>query len=83
VNAPYPPFEHANRVFSLEGWGDPFRAYERLGAETKAALLDLLPVDWSFEGKRVLDFGCGAGRTLPHFLGEAEYGEALGRRHRR
>jgi SAM-dependent methyltransferase len=75
---PYPPFELANRVLSLDGWGEPFAAYERLGAETKAALLDLLPDSWSFEGKRVLDFGCGAGRTLRHFLDEAERGEFWG-----
>jgi SAM-dependent methyltransferase len=75
---PYPPFELATRVLSLDGWGEPFAAYERLGAETKAALLDLLPTDWSFEGKRVLDFGCGAGRTLRHFLAEAESGELWG-----
>jgi SAM-dependent methyltransferase len=78
VTTPYPPFELANRVLSLEGWDDPFQAYERLGAETKAALLDLLPEDWSFRDKRVLDFGCGAGRTLRHFLGEAEQGELWG-----
>ena len=24
----------------------------------------MLPEGWTFEGKRVLDFGCGAGRTL-------------------
>lgn len=75
---PYPPFELANRVLSLDGWGEPFAAYDRLGAETKAALLDLLPDGWSFEGKRVLDFGCGAGRTLRHFLDEAERGELWG-----
>ncbi len=38
---PYPPFELANRVLSLDGWGEPFTAYEKLGAETKQALLDL------------------------------------------
>jgi SAM-dependent methyltransferase len=75
---PYPPFELANRVLSLDGWGEPFAAYERLGAETKDALLDLLSDDWSFEGKRVLDFGCGAGRTLRHLLDEAERGELWG-----
>jgi SAM-dependent methyltransferase len=75
---PYPPLDLANRVLSLEGWGEPFAAYERLGAETKAALIELLPDDWSFEGKRMLDFGCGAGRTLRHFLPEARGGEFWG-----
>jgi SAM-dependent methyltransferase len=65
-------------VLSLDGYADPLEAYERLGAETRAALLDLLPVGWSFEDRRVLDFGCGAGRTLRHFLGEALEAELWG-----
>lgn len=38
----------------------------------------LLPTDWSFEGKRVLDFGCGSARVLRHFLDEARRGELWG-----
>lgn len=75
---PYPPLELANRVCSLEGRGDPFLAYEQLGAEAREALLRLLPRDFSFAGKRVLDFGCGAGRTLRQFLAEARTGEFWG-----
>jgi SAM-dependent methyltransferase len=78
VDHPYPPLELADRVCSLEGRGEPFKAYEELGAEARHALLGLLPDDWSFEGKRVLDFGCGAGRTLRHFLVEAERAELWG-----
>jgi SAM-dependent methyltransferase len=78
AGAPYPPFELANRVLSLDGRQDPQAAYEALGAETKAALLELLPSGWSFAGRRVLDFGCGAGRTLRHFLAEATTAEVWG-----
>lgn len=78
TDVPYPPLDLANRVCCLEGRGDPFEAYENLGAQTKAALLDMLPEEWSFDGKRVLDFGCGAGRTLRHFLAEAERAEFWG-----
>ena len=46
--------------------------YEIRGRAAREQILSMLPGDWSFEGKRVLDFGCGAGRTLRHFLGEAE-----------
>jgi SAM-dependent methyltransferase len=53
-------------------------AYDKLGRETKAALLEMVPAGWSFEGKRVLDFGCGAGRTLRHFLSEAGRAEFWG-----
>jgi SAM-dependent methyltransferase len=56
----------------MERFGEWFL---RLGPETRSILLDLLPDDWSFEGKRVLDFGSGGGRTLQHFLAEAERGE--------
>jgi SAM-dependent methyltransferase len=75
---PHPPLQLAHRVCSLENLGDPLQAYEAIGAETKDALLRLLPEEWSFDGKRVLDFGCGAGRTLRHFLPEAERGEFWG-----
>jgi SAM-dependent methyltransferase len=76
---PYPPFELANRVHSLEGEGpDGFASYEEKGAYAREQLLALLPDDFTLEGKRVLDFGCGAGRTLRHFLAEAEAGEFWG-----
>jgi SAM-dependent methyltransferase len=79
ADAPYPPLELATRVFFVTGYStDPFRAYEEMGAQTREALLGLLPGDWSFDGKRVLDFGSGAGRTLRHFLAEAERGEIWG-----
>jgi len=72
LDLPYPPPELMNRVCSLDGYGDPVAAYERLGTEARdALLLDLLPAGWGFGGKRVLDFGCGAGRTLRQFIAEA------------
>jgi SAM-dependent methyltransferase len=77
--APSPPLELATRVFTVTGFNsDPMRAYEEMGAQTRQALERVLPDDWSFEGKRVLDFGSGAGRTLRHFLGEAESAEFWG-----
>jgi SAM-dependent methyltransferase len=77
-DVPYPPLHLANRVCSLAGRCDPIKAYERLGAETKRALLEILPSDFLFAGKRVLDFGCGAGRTLRHFIEEARAAEFWG-----
>jgi SAM-dependent methyltransferase len=77
-SVPFPPLELANRVCSLEGRGDPYPVFDRLGKEAKAALIGLLPDDWSFAGKQALDFGCGAGRTLRHFLSEAEDGSFWG-----
>ncbi len=47
------------------------QVYDTRGREVREAIESLLPPGWSFEGKRVLDFGCGAGRVLRHFLPEA------------
>ena len=58
ADRPCPPFELASRVFAVTGWpSDPYRAYEELGAQTKRAIVRLLPDDWSCKGKRVLDYG--------------------------
>ena len=65
-------------MFCVDGWGDPLAAFEELGAQTKSAPLSLLPADWSFQDKRVLDFGCGAGRTLRQFFAEAQSAEIWG-----
>lgn len=73
-----PPRELAGRVFSLPVGSDLDRAYDELGAQTKRQIVGLLPDDWSFEGKRVLDFGSGAGRTLRHFAAEAHSAEFWG-----
>jgi SAM-dependent methyltransferase len=77
-DAPFPPPQLVTRVGSLEDSDDAVRAYEQLGAEKRATLVDILPDGWSFEGKRVLDFGSGAGRVLRHFLSEAQTAELWG-----
>ncbi len=62
-----------------EDWESFFAAeYWRLGPETHTKLIELLPDDWTFAGKKVLDFGCGPGRTLQEFLEEAESAEFWG-----
>jgi SAM-dependent methyltransferase len=61
------------------GWITRFaELWEKLGPETRTAILELLPADWCFDGKRVMDFGCGAGRTLKHFLPDAAHAEFWG-----
>jgi SAM-dependent methyltransferase len=77
ASAPLPPVELATRV----GPGpsdDPYEAYEREGADVRARVEGLLPAHWSWDGKRVLDFGCGSARVLRHFLDEAARAEFWG-----
>ena len=52
--------------------------YERIGRLIREELESLLPEDWSWRGKRVLDFGCGSGRVLRQFLDEAQEAEFWG-----
>jgi SAM-dependent methyltransferase len=75
VGIPLPPVELVDRVGSVAG---DLAMYEEIGRRTREEILELLPARWSWEGKRVLDFGCGAGRTLRHFLSEAEVAELHG-----
>jgi SAM-dependent methyltransferase len=57
---------------------DPIEAYEREGRAVADRIRRSLPEDWSFDGRRALDFGCGSARVLRHFLDEAERGELWG-----
>jgi SAM-dependent methyltransferase len=74
---PLPPLELVHRVGKIDD-PDVRSAYEAIGRESRERIERLLPDDWTWEGKRVLDFGCGAGRTLRHFLAEAEHAEFHG-----
>jgi SAM-dependent methyltransferase len=65
-------------VGAIKDSENPMELYERRGHAGRDQIVSMLPTDWSFEGKRVLDFGCGAGRTLRHFLAEAEVAEFWG-----
>jgi ubiquinone/menaquinone biosynthesis C-methylase UbiE len=52
--------------------------YEAIGASLRTLIDHALGSDWDWDGRRALDFGCGAGRVLRHFAGEAEAGEFWG-----
>lgn len=77
-NLPVPPFELASRVGCLEGLDDPTAVYEAIGQAIKNDLVAGLPDGYSLEGRRILDFGCGAGRTLRHFISEDTGAELWG-----
>jgi SAM-dependent methyltransferase len=74
---PLPPSELVHRVGKIDD-PDVAATYEAIGRHSRERIERLLPSDWSWDGKRVLDFGCGAGRTLRHFLDQAERAEFYG-----
>jgi SAM-dependent methyltransferase len=65
--APFPPPELIQRVGRIDA-EDVEAGYDAGGRRCRKRLERLLPADWSWQGKAVLDFGCGAGRTLRHLL---------------
>src|SRR3954464_14979773 len=75
--APLPPVELAVRV-GVNDAAAALQSFDELGRHGRALIRDLLPADWTFDGKRVLDFGCGSGKVLRHFLEEGRRGELEG-----
>jgi SAM-dependent methyltransferase len=73
-----PPLSLANRVGGLAEAEDPYALYEQVGANARQQILRMLPAGYELEGRRLLDFGCGAGLTLRHFLDEADSAEIWG-----
>jgi hypothetical protein len=69
-DAPLPPERIARRGTVLDP-SDPLGSYVRAGREMRSGIESLLGPEWSWENKRVLDFGCGSGRALRHFVEEA------------
>jgi SAM-dependent methyltransferase len=67
-----PPNELTSRIGGAE------TDYAQIAASQAAWLVEMLPREWSWEGKRVLDFGCGTGRTMVRLHGEAETAELWG-----
>ncbi|MBV9916449.1 MAG: class I SAM-dependent methyltransferase [Solirubrobacterales bacterium] len=70
---PLPPTSLLTRVGTVEG-ADPVEFYLGEGARLRGVTEEMLPADWHWDGKRVLDFGCGAARVLRQFATEAERG---------
>jgi SAM-dependent methyltransferase len=74
---PFPPAALAARVVTA-GVPDPVATLDAVGSAARATVVSLLPVGWSWEGRRVLDFGCGPGTSLRHFMAEAQSAQFFG-----
>ncbi len=73
-----PDLQLAERVSPLGDHPDPIGFYLEYGRRIHDEIVGLLPSDWDWEGTRMLDFGCGAGRILRHFLDQADAVELHG-----
>jgi SAM-dependent methyltransferase len=74
---PYPPGGLLEHGGPLKG-DDKVLHFERVGAQCMEAICSLLPTDWTFREKRVLDFGCGPGRVIRQFAPLADEAEFVG-----
>jgi SAM-dependent methyltransferase len=74
---PLPAGDMLQRIGPM-GETDPIKVYEETGAGHRKLIEDLLPDDWTWDGKRTLDFGCGVGRLLRQFAPEADRAEFWG-----
>jgi SAM-dependent methyltransferase len=74
---PLPPPGLAARVGVPEDI-DPLEFYVNEGRRLRGVIERLLPAGWDWEGKRALDFGCGAARVLRQFEPEAHTAELYG-----
>jgi SAM-dependent methyltransferase len=78
--APLPPRPLAIRA-GVPDPADVIASYRAVGRDSRTTILELLEsggTGFSFKGKRVLDFGCGSGKVMRHFLAEAADCELCG-----
>ena len=79
--APLPPYPLARRA-GVPDQADVIGSYRAVGRDSRTTILELLGsegVGFEFAaGTRVLDFGCGSGKVMRHFLAEAEICELWG-----
>lgn len=77
VRAPLPPPELVLRVGVVDQ-DDPLGSFDAMGANIRETIVGLQGADWFTRDRRVLDFGCGVGKVLRHFLDEARTCEFIG-----
>lgn len=69
---PLPPYHLATRTGGINDVNNFWTEWEQIGEVQAGIVRSYLPAEWSRPGRRTLDFGCGSGRTLRQFLGEAD-----------
>jgi SAM-dependent methyltransferase len=74
---PIPPPDLAARVGTVAG-ADPVQFYLDEGRRVRERIDAVLPADWDWTGKVVLDFGCGSARVLRHYADEAARARLMG-----
>lgn len=74
---PTPPLHLLQRTGFL-GSDATASAYHEIGAAGRTLIETMLPDDWSWHGKKVLDFGCGVGKVIRHFAPETAVAEFTG-----
>jgi SAM-dependent methyltransferase len=76
---PVPPDDLLTRIGISADFGPERRRelFDRIGRDAVADVLSALPADWQWEGRAVLDFGCGSGRMLRHFVPFVDLGVRL------
>lgn len=74
VSPPLPP----DALLQRGGGAATAGGFLRQGREIRDAIVRSLPEGYDFRGRRVLEFGCGIGRVLRHFVEEAERAEFWG-----
>lgn len=72
VNRARPPATLSARIGGSES------EYEAIGRAHADWLRRVLPEGWDWAGKKVLDFGCGTGRSISQFEQEAEVADFWG-----
>ncbi len=77
LDLPTPPLHLLQRTGFLGNDATP-SSYLEIGASGRELINAMLPADWRWAGKRVLDFGCGVGKVLRHFAQEATIAEFTG-----
>ncbi len=78
TEAPIPPIALTARLAQAPRTWTDVQGYLERGRQALRAIERVLPDEWTWSNKRVLDFGCGAGRTIRHLHDMAATSEVWG-----